>query len=321
MRLVSYGTEPGRRCGIQVGDTVYDASAVAHAAGLSLDYKSTDWTKTKEVIAIDDRALRVLETTVKDIRESRINPGITSAPNDARLGPPIPDPEKIICLGLNYRDHAKEANLPPPQAPMLFAKFRNSLIGPFDDIELPYANEKVDYEAELAVVIGRRAKCVSEREALQYIFGAMAMNDVSARDVQLATSQWMAGKAIDTFAPCGPALVSRNELGDFQNLKIQARINGRLLQDGNTAEMVFSVSYIVCYLSQLMTLEPGDIIATGTPAGVGFKRQPPVLLKTGDVVEVEIEKIGRLANPVRDRNGVETRRSDANRIRAEEGIK
>jgi 2-keto-4-pentenoate hydratase/2-oxohepta-3-ene-1,7-dioic acid hydratase in catechol pathway len=195
------------------------------------------------------------------------------------------------------------------------------LIGPFDDIELPYANEEVDYEAELAVVIGRRAKCVSEREALQYIFGAMAMNDVSARDVQLATSQWMAGKAIDTFAPCGPALVSRNELGDFQNLKIQARINGRLLQDGNTAEMVFSVSYIVCYLSQLMTLEPGDIIATGTPAGVGFKRQPPVLLKTGDVVEVEIEKIGRLANPVRDRNGVETRRSDANRIRAEEGIK
>ncbi len=131
----------------------------------------------------------------------------------------------------------------------------------------------------------------------------------------------MAGKAIDTFAPCGPALVSRDELGDIQNLKIQARINGRLLQDGNTAEMVFGVSYIVSYLSQLMTLEPGDIIATGTPAGVGFKRQPPVLLKDGDVVEVEIEKIGRLANPVYDRNRVGLRRSDANQIRAEERIK
>ncbi len=158
MRLVSYGPESSRRCGIQVGDTVYDASAVAQAAGLALDYQSTDWSKTEEVIASDDRALRLLETIAKGIQESRINDGMALALNNVRLGPPIPDPEKIICLGLNYRDYAKEANLPLPQAPMLFAKFRNSLIGPFDDIELPYANEKVDYEAELAVVIGRRAK-------------------------------------------------------------------------------------------------------------------------------------------------------------------
>ncbi|HXO98705.1 MAG TPA: fumarylacetoacetate hydrolase family protein [Chthoniobacterales bacterium] len=321
MRLVSYGTESSRRCGIQIGDTVYDASAVAQAAGLALDYQSTDWSKTKEVIASDDHALRLLEITAKGIQQSRINDGMALALHNVRLGPPIPDPEKIICLGLNYRDHAKEANLPPPQAPMLFAKFRNSLIGPFDDIELPYANEKVDYEAELAVVIGRRAKCVSKRGALQCIFGAMAMNDVSARDVQLATSQWMAGKAIDTFAPCGPAVVSRDELGDIQNLAIQTRVNGKLVQNGNTKNMIFGVSYIVSYLSQLMTLEPGDIIATGTPAGVGFKRQPPVLLKDGDVVEVEIERIGRLANPVHDRNRVGLQRSDVNQIRAEEGIK
>ena len=321
MRFVSYRTERSTRCGIQVGNNIYDTSAVAHTAGLSSDYRSTDWTKTKEVIATDDRALQLLETTVKRIDESWVNGGIALASNHARLGPPIPDPEKIICLGLNYRDHAKEASLAPPKVPMLFAKFRNSLIGPFDDIELPYANEKVDYEAELAVVIGRRAKCVSEQEAQQYIFGATAMNDVSARDIQLATSQWMAGKAIDTFAPCGPALVSRDELGDLQNLKIQARINGRLLQDSNTAEMVFNVSYIVSYLSHLMTLEPGDIIATGTPAGVGFKRQPPVLLKDGDVVEIEIEKIGVLANPVHDRNGIGTRKSGVNQIRFEEGIK
>lgn len=321
MRFVSYGTEGSTRCGIQLGNTVYDVSAVAHAAGLSSGYDSTNWTRTKEVIAIDDRTLQMLETTVKGIKESRINAGVAIAPNNARLGPPIPDPEKIICLGLNYRDHAEESSLALPEVPMLFAKFRNSLIGAFDGIELPYANEKVDYEAELAVVIGRRAKCVAEEEALEYVFGAMAMNDVSARDVQLATSQWTAGKAIDTFAPCGPAIVSREELGNIQNLAIQTRVNGRLVQNGNTRNMIFGVSYIVSYLSQLMTLEPGDIVATGTPAGVGFKRQPPVLLKDGDVVEVEIEKIGRLANPVHDRNGVRTRRSNVNQIRVEDGIK
>jgi 2-keto-4-pentenoate hydratase/2-oxohepta-3-ene-1,7-dioic acid hydratase in catechol pathway len=247
--------------------------------------------------------------------------GIALAPNNARLGPPIPDPDKIICLGLNYRDHAREANLAVPKVPLLFAKFRNSLIGPFDSIELPYASENVDYEAELAVVIGRRARSIGEEDALQYVFGAMAMNDVSARDVQLATSQWMAGKAIDTFAPCGPALVSRNELGDMQNLAIRTHLNGGLVQDSNTSEMIFGVSYIVSYLSRLMTLEPGDIIVTGTPAGVGFKRQPPLLLKDGDVVEIEIEKIGRLSNSVHDGNRGKIRDLGVNRIGAEEGIK
>lgn len=321
MRLVSYGTEKSTRCGIQLGNTIYDASALARATGLSLEYRSTDWSKTKEVIATGDRALRLLETTAKGGKESAINDGIALAPNNVRLGPPVSDPDKIICLGLNYRDHAEEASLALPKVPMLFAKFRNSLIGAFDRIELPYANENVDYEAELAIVIGRRAKCVAEEEALEYVFGAMAMNDVSARDVQLATSQWTAGKAIDTFAPCGPAVVSRDELGNIQDLAIQTRVNGRLLQNGNTKHMIFSASYIVSYLSQLMTLEPGDIIATGTPAGVGFKRQPPVRLKDGDIVEVAIEKIGRLANPVHDRNGIEPRRSDVNQIEMEEGIK
>lgn len=321
MRLVSYTTDRSARCGIQLGNTIYDASAVAQAAGLSSEDQSTDWSKTKEVIASDDRVLRLLETTAKRLTESRLNDGIGLALNKVRLGPPIADPDKIICLGLNYRDHAEEASLALPRVPMMFAKFRNSLIGAFDTIELPYANEQVDYEAELAVVIGRRTKCVGEEEALEYVFGAMAMNDVSARDVQLATSQWMAGKAIDTFAPCGPAIVSRDELGEIQNLAIQTRVNGKMVQNGNTKNMIFGVSYIVSYLSRLMTLEPGDIIATGTPAGVGFKRQPPVLLKDDDVVEIEIEKIGRLANPVHDRNRVGLRRSDANQIRAEEEIK
>jgi 2-keto-4-pentenoate hydratase/2-oxohepta-3-ene-1,7-dioic acid hydratase in catechol pathway len=321
MRLVSYATDRSARCGIQLGNTIYDVSALAQAAGLSLEDQATDWSRTKEVIASDDRVLRLLKTTANRLAESRINDGTALALNKVRLGPPIPDPDKIICLGLNYRDHAEEASLALPGVPMIFGKFRNSLIGAFDRIELPHANEQVDYEAELAVVIGRRTKCVAEEEALERVFGAMAMNDVSARDVQLATSQWTAGKAIDTFAPCGPAVVSRDELGEIQNLAIQTRVNGKLVQNGNTRNMIFGVSYIVSYLSQLMTLEPGDIIATGTPAGVGFKRQPAVLLKDGDVVEVEIEKIGRLANPVHDRNRVGLRRSDANQIMAKEGIK
>jgi 2-keto-4-pentenoate hydratase/2-oxohepta-3-ene-1,7-dioic acid hydratase in catechol pathway len=302
MRLVSYGTELAWRCGIQIGDSIYDTSALAHAAGLAVDHQTIDWTRTKEVIAAGDRVLQVLERTAQAVKESRINAGIAPVPGNVRLGPPVPDPDKIICLGLNYRDHAREANLAVPKVPLLFAKFRNSLIGPFDSIELPPASDNVDYEAELAIVIGRRAKRLSEEDALQYIFGAMAMNDVSARDVQLATSQWMAGKAIDTFAPCGPALVSRNELGDMQELAIRTHVNGVLVQDGNTAEMIFGVSYTVSYLSQLMTLEPGDIIATGTPAGVGFKRQPPLRLKDGDVVEIDIENIGRLHNSVQDGN-------------------
>jgi 2-keto-4-pentenoate hydratase/2-oxohepta-3-ene-1,7-dioic acid hydratase in catechol pathway len=300
MRLVSYGDDSALRCGIEIDNSIYDTSAIAHAAGLSLDYDTVDWTKTKEVIGAGDRVLRLLESTAKGVKESRLNSGIKLAPKNARLGPPVPDPDKIICLGLNYRDHAEEANLPVPKVPLLFAKFRNSLTGPVDEIELPDASESVDYEAELAVVIGQTAKNVSEENALEYVFGAMAMNDVSARDVQLATSQWMAGKAIDTFAPCGPALVSLDELGDIQNLRIQARVNGRVVQDSNTGNMIFRVSYIVSYLSQLMTLVPGDIIATGTPAGVGFKREPPILLKDGDLVEVEVERIGRLANPVDD---------------------
>lgn len=300
MRLVSYGADSALRCGIEIDNTIYDTSAIAHAGGLSLDYESIDWTKTKEVIGAGDRVLRLLENVAKGVKESRLNSGINLAPKNARLGPPVPDPDKIICLGLNYRDHAEEANLPVPKVPLLFAKFRNSLTGPVDEIELPDASESVDYEAELAIVIGKITKNVSEENALEYVFGAMAMNDVSARDVQLATSQWMAGKAIDTFAPCGPALVSLDELGDIQNLRIQARVNGRLVQDSNTGNMIFRVSYIVSYLSQLMTLVPGDIIATGTPAGVGFKREPPILLKDGDLVEVEVERIGRLANPVDD---------------------
>lgn len=214
------------------------------------------------------------------------------------LGPPVPDPDKIICLGLNYREHAAEANMEIPEVPVLFAKFRNSLVGPYGDIVLPRVSEKIDYEAELAVIVGRVAKDVSEDEALDYVAGYACFNDVSARDVQARTSQWTAGKAIDTFAPMGPGLVPAAEIPDVQQLMVSARVNGEVLQDESTAEMIFTVADTIAFISSLMTLVPGDIIATGTPSGVGFKRTPPIYLRAGDTVEIEIEKIGTIRNNV-----------------------
>lgn len=218
--------------------------------------------------------------------------------HELRLLPPVPDPEKILCIGLNYRDHAAEAGLDLPTEPMVFAKFRNCLIGATDEIVLPDEVERVDYEAELAVVIGRRGKGISAADAQEYIAGITVFNDVSARDLQLATSQWTLGKSVDTFGPCGPWLVTLDEITDMADLRMRTRVNGAVVQDSSTAEMVFGVAELVAYLSQAMTLEPGDLIATGTPAGVGFKRNPPVLLRAGDVVEVEIDEVGLLANPV-----------------------
>ncbi|MDQ6806096.1 MAG: fumarylacetoacetate hydrolase family protein [Actinomycetota bacterium] len=211
---------------------------------------------------------------------------------DVRLLPPVIDPEKIVCMGLNFHDHAKEAHQEVPQHPRWFAKFANSLIGDgAADIVLPPAHpEYVDYEAELAVVIGRRAHRVSEDDAFSYVAGAMSFNDVSARDLQLQNPLWTSGKAIDTFAPCGPALVTLDETGDLNDLRVRTRVNGELLQDGNTKDMIFGVAETIAWLSRTMTLLPGDIIATGTPAGVGaFQNR---FLRDGDVVEVEIGGLG-----------------------------
>ena len=214
------------------------------------------------------------------------------------MGPPVPDPDKIICLGVNYREHAAEAQQELPAVPMFFAKFRNSLIGPTSPILLPRASTQVDYEGELAVIIGQRCKEVAEQDALQYVAGYTIMNDVSARDVQMQTSQWTAGKALDTFAPMGPGIVLASSIPNPQTLMLTTRVNEQVVQHDTTANMVFSVASTIAFLSSLMTLEPGDIIATGTPSGVGFKRTPPLFLHDGDVVEVEIERIGRIRNPV-----------------------
>lgn len=217
---------------------------------------------------------------------------------DVRLLAPVPDPEKIVCLGLNYRDHAAEAGQEIPAAPMWFAKFANSLIGSGEPIVLPPAQaDHVDYEAELAVVIGRAALRVSAEQALDYVAGAMPFNDVTARDLQFQNPLWTSGKAIDTFAPCGPALVTLDQIDDLQSLALRTRVNGETVQEGTTANQIFGVAEVVAWLSRTMTLLPGDIIATGTPAGVGASKGR--FLRGGDSVEVEVEGLGALVNPVR----------------------
>jgi 2-keto-4-pentenoate hydratase/2-oxohepta-3-ene-1,7-dioic acid hydratase in catechol pathway len=212
---------------------------------------------------------------------------------------PIDRPEKIVCVGLNYRDHAEEQGTELPSAPLLFAKWPNALIGPGEPIVIPRAAKKVDYEAELGVVIGSRVRGVSEENALEAVRGYLCLNDVSARDLQFSDGQWTRGKSPDTFCPIGPRLVPREDVPDPQALGIRCRLNGELMQDSTTANMIFGVAEIIAYASATMTLEPGDLIATGTPAGVGVFRDPPVLLQDGDEVTIEIDGLGALTNPVR----------------------
>lgn len=213
---------------------------------------------------------------------------------------PIPDPGKIICIGLNYRDHAAESKMEIPSEPVCFGKFGNTIVGPGTAIRLPRVSMQVDYEAELVVVIGKSGYEIPREDAFHHVAGYCCGHDVSARDWQLGKpgKQWLLGKTPDTFAPIGPWLVTPDEVGDPHALEIQLRLNGETMQHGNTQDFIFGVDEVISYVSQIMTLEPGDIIFTGTPAGVGAGRQPPVWLKPGDHVEIEIEKLGVLSNPV-----------------------
>jgi 2-keto-4-pentenoate hydratase/2-oxohepta-3-ene-1,7-dioic acid hydratase in catechol pathway len=224
--------------------------------------------------------------------------GLLISRSTVRLLAPVPRPGKLIAIGLNYRDHAAESKMPIPERPVVFSKFTTSIIGPNDAVVLPPPSEQVDYEAELAVVIGRRAKNVTRDDALDYVLGYTNINDVSARDFQFADGQWQRGKSCDTFAPMGEAIVTADEIPDPHKLSIKLRLNGKTMQDSNTDQLIFGVPELVAFLSETITLEPGDVIATGTPPGVGFARKPPVFLKHGDVMEVEIEKLGTLRSPV-----------------------
>lgn len=297
MKLAQFKTNESseQRLGVLVGDVVYDVAKLARAVKESGGGPPSWLLQANRIQHVIDRG----ESAVRDIEEllTDIQPGTALSIDSIEFLPAV-YPGKILAIGRNYVDHAIEGGAAPPEAPLLFNKLPNSLSAHNAPIVLPPISTKVDYEAELAVVIGRRAKRISEAEALDHIFGYTLIDDVSARDLQFGDGQWTRGKGLDTFAPLGPFITTRDEIQDVQALKIEGRLNGEVMQSSNTGKMIFKVAYLVSYLSQGMTLEPGDVIATGTPEGVGIFRDPPVLLKAGDVFEVEIEKLGTLRNPV-----------------------
>ena len=281
MRLVTFDSDIGPEAGVLIGEEIVPVT----------EFEAPARSVRGLLAALDAEALA-------ELSETAAAAGRRIALSEASLLAPVPDPEKIICLGLNYRDHAEETGQEIPTSPMWFAKFANSLIGSGQEIVLPPAHpDYVDYEAELAVVIGRRASRVSAELALSHVAGAMPFNDVSARDLQLANPLWTSGKAVDTFAPCGPALVTLDEIGELSDLSLRTRVNGEVCQQGTTQNLIFGVAETVAWLSRTITLEPGDIIATGTPAGVGAAQGR--FLRAGDTVEVEVDGLGAVTNTVR----------------------
>jgi 2-keto-4-pentenoate hydratase/2-oxohepta-3-ene-1,7-dioic acid hydratase in catechol pathway len=277
MKLVTYRADGRARAGVQSAGGVLDAAELLGIDAIGV----------RELIA--SQRVAELAGLAGQADEKGLEPFVPD-----ELLPPLPDPDKIVCVGLNYRSHAAEAGIDPPEHPTFFAKFRNALAPPDATVELPAASEKVDYEAEVAFVFGRRCKDVEPDQALDSIAGYMLLNDLSARDLQFATPQWMPGKVFDGAAPCGPALVSPDEAGAHDAIEIELRLNGERMQSGTTADLVHPVPALVAYLSSLMTLEPGDIVATGTPSGVGSLREPRVWLKPGDEIAIESPQLGTL---------------------------
>lgn len=284
MRLASIITAAGPRAAVFTGDQYIEVYAS--------DPRMPE--TVRGILHAGPSALRATQLAI----QSRFAIGHPS--DGVQLHAPIPNPSKIVCIGLNYRDHAIEGGKAIPTEPVVFAKFPNTLIGPGMPIRLPSISQKVDYEAELVVVIGQRAKDIDAADAMQYVAGYTIGHDVSARDWQFRGEerQWTIGKTFDTFAPMGPHLVTADEVPDPGNLSIQLRLNGQVMQNSNTREFIFPVPVLIAHLSKIMTLEPGDLIFTGTPPGVGAARKPPVWLKDGDEVEIEIEGLGVLKNPV-----------------------
>jgi len=303
MKLAQFKTKDSaqQRLGILIGDVVCDVAELARAVK-SAGGNPPDWllavTETLEVIKRGPAALEAISSLLG--RSQALGGGgqSTALELDSIEFLPAVYPSKILAIGRNYAEHAAEGGAELPKAPLLFNKLPNALSAHNAPIVLPIISEQVDFEAELAVIIGRTARRVSEAEALEYIFGYSLINDVSARDLQFGDGQWTRGKSLDTFAPLGPFITTRDEIEDVQTLKIEGVLNGEVMQSSNTSKMIFQVAYLVSYLSQGITLQPGDVIASGTPDGVGIFRKPPVLLKAGDVFEVKIEKVGTLRNPV-----------------------
>jgi len=302
VKLAQFKTKDSKqRLGLAVGDFVCDVAELARVlagAGTAPASWLLEAGDMLDVIGRGESALGEISALLNGGQARHAGGQVVGYSIDEIEFLPAVRPSKILAIGRNYVDHAIEGGAEPPSTPLLFNKLPNSLSAHNAPIALSNLSQKVDYEAELAVVIGRRARQVSEANALEHVFGYTLINDVSARDLQFGDGQWTRGKGLDTFAPLGPFITTRDEIADVQALKIEGRLNGEVMQSSNTAKMIFKIGYLISYLSQGITLEPGDVIATGTPEGVGVFRDPPVLLKAGDVYEVEIEGLGTLRNPV-----------------------
>jgi 5-carboxymethyl-2-hydroxymuconate isomerase len=287
VRLLSSRTSAGERLGVVIGDRWLLASDVFEGAPGTM----------ADLLAAGPATLAALRDGIGATGSASSDGQLLA---DADLLAPVTRPGKVVAIGRNYREHVGEEGVDPPPAPLVFSKWPSSVVGPGADIRWdPALTAQVDYEAELAVVIGRRARHVSVADALDHVLGYTCLNDVSARDIQFGDGQWVRGKSLDTFCPMGPVLVTADEIGDPQALAISCRVGSEIVQEANTAQMYFSVAEIISYCSAAFTLEPGDVIATGTPGGVGVFRKPPRFLGDGDRVVVEIEKIGRLENVCR----------------------
>ncbi|QSF47361.1 fumarylacetoacetate hydrolase family protein [Paenibacillus tianjinensis] len=294
MKLLSYIQDGGYRLGIHTNDGILDVTEASVVYGQA----ETAQLRIQDVIEGGTEVLKRLQN-LQHLAEN--NPyGKLQLLDESKLefAPCVTSPGKIVCVGLNYRKHAEETKAAVPQTPILFSKFNNALAGHLEPVPLPAVSQQVDYEAELAIVIGRKAFNISKEEALDYVFGYCCANDLSARDLQFRTQQWLLGKTCDKFAPIGPYLVTADEAGNPNNLRISCTVNGEMRQSSNTEDMIFHCDEIISYISQHMTLAPGDIILTGTPEGVmlGYPPEQRVFLKAGDVVTVEIEKLGKLTN-------------------------
>jgi len=281
MKLIRWGSADQEKTGVIVNDVWYDTSAFGE------DYNE---------LFFQNDGLNRLEAFLSS------NEGnLPALPTDTRLGSPIARPSKIVCIGLNYADHAKETGAAMPPEPVIFMKSTTALTGPYDNITIPKNSVKTDWEVELAVVIGKKASYIEEADALDYVAGYVLHNDVSEREFQMERNgTWDKGKGCDTFAPLGPFLATPDEIGDVDNLRLWLTLNGKIMQDGNTSNFIFNVPFVIAYVSQFMTLLPGDVISTGTPAGVGLGFKPPIYLKDGDVVELGIDGLGTSKQQVKN---------------------
>jgi len=312
MKLVSFTANNRRSIGVLLERKIIDLIAVytERHDELSSDAGCIDspdmvqfLSQGEEAIETARQIVSFVESKISDkhAKKSEMNCLLFDL-NAVKLHAPVSNPQKIVCLGLNYSDHAKEAGKPEPKEPLLFSKPPTAIADPEQPIIYPEISKKVDYEVELALIIGKKGKDIPIEEALDHIVGYTVFNDVSARDIQFGDGQWFRGKSFDTFAPMGPYLVTKEHISDPNNLRLGTKVNGEPRQNSTTADMIFKVPYLVAFISQVMTLEPGDVIATGTPAGVGiFAKPEPKLLKPGDTVEVWIENVGVLRNPVQKR--------------------